>query len=93
MVMATKTEVTVMTDEMVTWMAWLAVAALTQCESMKRCWLERVSTCVKAKEYETETHLCHPSHLPVLQNIQMDSVNINGDVEESNLYLQKSAKC
>ena len=30
---------TVMTDEMATCTAQLAAAALTQCESMKRCWL------------------------------------------------------
>lgn len=78
---------TVMTKEMAAWMAQLAVAALTQCESKQHCWLERVSTHATAEENEMtyQRHLGHPSDLQI---ICTETLGVNVDAEGSKLHLQ-----
>ena len=56
------------------------------------CWLQRINICATPKEIEMATHLCHPGHPPIPQNICMDALGINVDAKDSNLNLQKSAK-
>ena len=48
--------------------------------------------CAKVKEHKSETYQCHPDHPPVPQMVHMDTLDAAMDMEESNPYLQKSAK-
>ena len=87
--MAIKVEVTV---TMVTVTTRKAVAALTHSE-LKVCGcLQRVSIHVKAEGCKMETHQCRQGHLSDLQSVHTEMLDVEGDAEESNLYLQKSAK-
>ena len=84
---------TIETEMLVVWTAQQVVAAWTQYESMKQCWLWKVSMCTKLEDCKVTTYQCRPGHPPNAQSICTETLDIEGDAEESNLYLQKSAKC
>ena len=49
--------------------------------------------CAKLEDHKVTTYQCHPGHPPNAQSIRMETLDVEGNVEESNSYLQKSAKC
>ena len=71
--------------------AQLAAIPSTRHESKERGWLKRVSIRVRIEERRTATYLCCPCHPSTAWNVHTDSLNVEGDAEESKSKLQKSA--
>ena len=90
--LAIEAEVLVMMEAMATWTAQLAAATPTRYELKQRSWLEKVSAHATVEECGMATHQCRPCHPQVPQNVRTDSSGSAIDAEESNPYLEKSAK-
>ena len=72
------------TETAAAWTAQPATVTSTRNELKQRCWLEKVSICVKVEECKTATYLCHPGHPSDLQSVCTEALGLNVNMEESN---------